>query len=86
VTAPHDVTTLGRRTGRSRPVRLVKVNVDGSFHIDDHAASAEAVIRDFEGRFIAESSLYLPNMSSAAAAEAIAMREGLSLAKPFRLQ
>jgi ribonuclease HI len=60
--------------------KQVKVNVDDSFHLDDHVGSARVVIRHFEGRFIVASSLYLPNISSAAAAEAIAMREGLILA------
>jgi hypothetical protein len=59
--------------------KQVKVNVDDSFHLDDHAGSAKVVIRHFEGRFIVASFLYLPNISSAAAAEAIAMRERLIL-------
>jgi hypothetical protein len=43
--------------------KQVKVNVDDSFHLDDHAGSAKVVIRHFEGRFIVASSLYLPNIS-----------------------
>jgi ribonuclease HI len=61
-------------------VRQVKINVDGSFHQDVGAGAAGAVARDYEGRFIAASTVYLPNLASAAAAEAMAMREGLRLA------
>jgi hypothetical protein len=67
--------------GWSRPEpRQVKVNVDGLFNADSHAGSTEAIIRDYEGKFVASCTLFLPNVASAAAAEAIAMREGLSLA------
>ena len=63
--------------------RQVKVNVDGSFHPDVSAGSAGAVIRDHDGRFLAASTTYFPNIASAAAAEALAMREGLALANQF---
>jgi hypothetical protein len=39
-----------------------------------------AVARDSLGKFIAASTVYLPSVASAAAAEAMAMRDGLSLA------
>ena len=38
------------------------------------------MLRDYEGRFIAASTLYIPNIASATTVEAIAMREGLALA------
>jgi ribonuclease HI len=56
----------------SRPGhRQVKVNVDGSFHIDSHTGAIGAILRDHEGRFIAASTTYI---------EAMAIREGLALA------
>jgi ribonuclease HI len=65
----------------TRPdVRQIKVNVDGAYHVDVHAGSVGAVIRDHNGKFIAASTLYLPHVASAAATEAMAMREGLVLA------
>jgi ribonuclease HI len=59
--------------------RIIKVNIDGSFHPDNCAGSVGVVARDSSGKFIAASTVYLPNVASAAAAEAMAMREGLSL-------
>jgi hypothetical protein len=38
------------------------------------------VARDYAGRFIAASAVYLCNLASAATAKAMAMHEGLSLA------
>jgi ribonuclease HI len=61
------------------PSRIIKVNVDGSFHPDVHAGSTGAVLRDHDGRFVAASSSFLPNIASVAVAEAMAMREGLRL-------
>jgi ribonuclease HI len=60
--------------------RQLKVNVDGSFHLEEREGAAGAVIRDYEGKFIAASSIFLTNISSAGVAEAMAMREGLALA------
>jgi ribonuclease HI len=60
--------------------RQVKVNVDGSFHIDSHTGAIGAILRGHEGRFIAASTTYIPNLASATAAEAMAIREGLALA------
>jgi ribonuclease HI len=64
---------------KSEP-RTLKVNVDGSFHPDSHAGWTGAIMRDFEGKFVAAASSYLTNIDSAAIAEAYAMREGLKLA------
>jgi ribonuclease HI len=60
--------------------RQLKVNMDGSFHPEEHEGAAGAVIRDCEGKFIATSYVFLTNISSAGTAEAMAMREGLALA------
>jgi ribonuclease HI len=65
----------------SRPApRQVKLNVDASFHADDAAGATGAVIRDYKGQLIAANCSYVPNIFSAAMAEALAMREGLALA------
>jgi ribonuclease HI len=65
----------------ARPeVRHTKVHIDDSYHVDLHAGSLGAVIRDHNGKFIAASTLYLLHVASAAATEAMAMREGLALA------
>jgi hypothetical protein len=45
-----------------------------------HTGAAGAVARDHDGRFLAAASVFLPNVASVAAAEALAMREGLALA------
>ena len=60
--------------------RQVKLNVDASFLADICAGSAGAVLRDYHGNFIAGSCVFLPHVSTAEMAEALAMREGLSLA------
>jgi hypothetical protein len=60
------------------PPRVIKVNVDGSFNSDSHIGSTCTILRDREGKFIAASWIYLPNIASAA--EPMAMREGLDLA------
>jgi hypothetical protein len=60
--------------------RHLKINVDGSFHSDSHARSIGAVVRDYKGEFIAASTVFLPHVLSPTVVEAMAMREGLSLA------
>jgi hypothetical protein len=59
--------------------RQLKVNMDGSFHLEEHEGAAGAIIRDCEGKFIAASSVFLTNISSAGTVEAM-KREGLALA------
>jgi hypothetical protein len=59
--------------------RQVKVHVDGSFYADTYTGAVGAVLRDYQGQLIAASCKYLPQVSSAAMAEALAMKEGLSL-------
>lgn len=41
------------------------------------------MLRDFQGRFVADTTTYIPNVTSAAAADAVAMKEGLALANRF---
>jgi ribonuclease HI len=60
--------------------RQVKVNVDGSFSQASHVGAAGAVMRDYNENFMAASTVYLPNITSANVAEAMAMKEGLALA------
>jgi hypothetical protein len=61
-------------------VRQIKVNVDGSYNVNLHAGAVGAVIRDHNGKFIVAWTLYLLHVASAAATEAMAMREGLAIA------
>jgi hypothetical protein len=60
--------------------RQVKLNVDASFHGDCNAGAVAAVIRDFQGGFLVARYAFVPHVASASLAEAMAMREGLSLA------
>jgi ribonuclease HI len=60
--------------------RFIKLNVDAAYHGDQRAGSTGAVLRDFEGRFVAASNMLIPHVASAATAEAIAMKNGLLLA------
>jgi ribonuclease HI len=60
--------------------RQVKVNVDGSFSQASHAGAPGAVMRGYNGNFMAASTVYFPNITSANVAEAMAMKEGLALA------
>jgi ribonuclease HI len=57
----------------------VKVNVDASFYADTCTCAVGAVLRDYQGHLIAASCKFLPQVASAAMAEAIAMKEALSL-------
>jgi hypothetical protein len=61
--------------------KWLKLNVDASFHVDKSAGMAEAVIRDYEGSFVAAKCVPLPHVDSAAMAEALAMRLGLELGR-----
>jgi ribonuclease HI len=59
----------------------MKLNVDASFHVEEGAGAIGAVIRDYEGRFVAAKTMLLSHVASAAMGEAVAMREGLCLAE-----
>jgi ribonuclease HI len=76
---PKSAGTMEARWSKPKP-RHVKLNVDTSFHEDRHAGAAGAVLRDFEGNFIAASCVFIPHVTTPSMAEAIAMREGLELA------
>jgi hypothetical protein len=67
----------GRRWTRPEP-RNVKLIVDAAFYLDMGAGATGVIIHDFQGQFIAASCTYLPNVASAAMAEAVAMKEGLA--------
>jgi hypothetical protein len=47
----------------TRPeARFLKLNVDASFHVDDHAGAVGAVIRDYEGRLVVASCSFLSHV------------------------
>jgi hypothetical protein len=71
--------TREARWSKPKP-RHVKLNVDASFFEDRHAGAAGAVLRDFQGNFLAASCVFLPHVTTPLMAKAIAMREGLKLA------
>jgi ribonuclease HI len=58
----------------------MKLNVDAAFNVEEGSGAVGAVIRDFNGRFVAATMSLLPHVASAAMAEAAALREGLALA------
>jgi ribonuclease HI len=60
--------------------RHLKLNVDASFYADSCSGATGAVLRDYQGQFVAASTRFLPNIASIAMAEAVAMKEGLALA------
>jgi ribonuclease HI len=65
----------------TRPApRQVKLNVDASFYAESQDGSVGAILRDYQGQFLAASSKVLPHVASATMAEALAMKEGLLLA------
>jgi ribonuclease HI len=57
-----------------------KLNVDASYHADIGTGAVGAILRDYQGNFIAASIKFIPHVSSASSAEAIVMKEGLALA------
>jgi ribonuclease HI len=61
-------------------IRQIKVNVDEAFYPDSSSGSVGAILRDHSGKFISVLSYFLPHVSSARAAEVMAMKEGLDLA------
>jgi hypothetical protein len=61
--------------------RQVKLNVDASYHADVGVGAVGVVIRDYEGKFIAASTKFIPHVPSAiTTTETLAMKEGLKLA------
>jgi hypothetical protein len=63
--------TMEARWSKPKPCH-VKLNVDASFLEDRHAGAAGAVLRDFEGNFLAASCVFLPHVTTP-------LREGLKL-------
>ena len=60
--------------------RYVKLNVDASFHVESGSGAVGAILRDYEGRFIAAESKFISHVGSVPEAEALAMKEGLNFA------
>lgn len=65
---------------KTPPSGRLKVNIDGSFHIDSGAGGVGVVVRDENGNCIAALQRSLPFCSSAFHAETEACRAGLGLA------
>jgi hypothetical protein len=64
-----------------RPVlKQIKVNVDGSFHLDEYTGSVSAVLWDTLGNFVRALTIYIPNIAYMSMPEAVALRKGLALA------
>jgi ribonuclease HI len=59
---------------------FVKLNVDAAFSLEDQVGASGAIIRDSHGGFLAANSIFIRHVTSAAMAEALAMRNGLLLA------
>jgi hypothetical protein len=64
-------------------IKWEKPGVRDSFFRESHSGSVAVIIRNSEGVFLAAYSIFLPIFSSAGASEALATREGLSLANRF---
>jgi ribonuclease HI len=58
----------------------LKLNVDAAFVVEDQAGASGAVLRNNQGVFVAASSSFIPHVSSATMAEALAMLHGLLFA------
>jgi hypothetical protein len=67
------------RWSKPKP-RVLKINVDASFHVEQHAGAIGAILRDYEGSFVAARCIPLPHVPSVAMLEALAMKLGLQLA------
>jgi ribonuclease HI len=55
-------------------------HADASYHAGVGAGAVGAVIRDYEGKFVAASTKFISHVPSASAAEALGMKEGFKLA------
>ena len=55
------------------------LNVDASFHVEDHTGGCGAVVRDSRGKFIGASTAYLMQIPDVVSAEAAALLEGIKL-------
>lgn len=57
-----------------------KLNVDAAFSLENSSVAASAVLRNFQGNFIAASTTIISHVPSATMAEVLAMLHGLMLA------
>ena len=55
----------------------MKLNVDAAFQADSLSGAAGAILRNYNGAFVAATTVVIPCVSSVALAEAMAMKEGL---------
>jgi ribonuclease HI len=92
ITSIHAITSNNERIKTSTEVHdrvvwvkprnnYVKVNTDAAFIQSEEAGATGAVIRDNQGGFLAAGSTFIPHVSSASMAEALAMCHGLKLAR-----
>ena len=70
-----------KRYGQNLEQSFYKLNVDAAFSAKEKAGASGVVLRNSQGIFMAGSSTYLPHVSLAAMAEALAMLHGLKLAR-----
>jgi ribonuclease HI len=83
------ITTNGAKTAKpssgtvtkwERPLpRQVKVNVDAAYCAYSKSGAVGVILRDYQGQFITAAGKYIPHLASVIVAEALAMKEGLSL-------
>jgi hypothetical protein len=57
----------------------VKLNVDAAFYAESQDGLVDAILRDYQGQFLAASTKVRPHVASVTMAEALAMKEGLLL-------
>jgi ribonuclease HI len=79
--ASKSILVTGEERWQRPEPRVLKLNTDASFYADMRAGSVGAIIRDFEGSFVAASCRPISHVASAAMAEAIALKVGLELAQ-----
>jgi ribonuclease HI len=78
---PMNTGQVGSITWTRPEARTMKLNVDAAYYVEEGTGAVGAVIRDYEGRFVAAKMVLLPHVASAAMAEAAAMCQGLILAE-----
>ena len=68
----------------SPPSGVVKINIDAALFKNTSTASAAAIARDEDGRFMGASALVLQGIVDPEVVESIACREGMALASNLR--
>lgn len=68
------------------PAGLMKINVDATLAKNEDRASASAVTRDGEGKYLGASALVIQGITDAEIMEAIACREDMALASDLVMQ